>query len=107
MGNKVLAVDYLRALEIQRQFIQQLHLALAEADVDAIIFPSTAIEALRLDQETIRLGAHAHPARALFLRYNRPANFAGIPAVSVPFGFTCSGLPTGLQIIADVSSDEL
>ena len=107
MGNKVLAVDYLRALEIQRQFTQQLHLALAEAHVDAMIFPSTAIEALRLDQETIRLGAHEHPARALLLRHNRPANLAGVPAVSVPCGFTRSGLPTGLQIMGAVSSEPL
>src|SRR3989440_7761454 len=45
MGCKLPAVDYLRALEIQKQFFQQLHLALAEEDVDAIVFPSTAIEA--------------------------------------------------------------
>src|SRR5205807_4707626 len=50
MGNKVAAVDYLRALEIQRQFFQQLHLALAKADVAAMVFPSTAIEAPRLEQ---------------------------------------------------------
>jgi aspartyl-tRNA(Asn)/glutamyl-tRNA(Gln) amidotransferase subunit A len=107
MGTKVLAVDYLRALEIQRQFTQQLHLALAEADVDAMILPSTAIEAPRLDQETIRLGAHEHPARALLLRHNRPANLAGVPAVSMPCGFTRSGLPIGLQIMGGVSSEPL
>jgi aspartyl-tRNA(Asn)/glutamyl-tRNA(Gln) amidotransferase subunit A len=107
MGTKVLAVDYLRALEIQRQFTQQLHLALAEADVDAMILPSTAIEAPRLDQETIRLGAHEHPARALLLRHNRPANLAGVPAVSMPCGFTHSGLPIGLQIMGGVSSEPL
>ena len=105
MGNKVLAVDYLRALEIQRQFIQQLHLALAEADVDAMVFPSTATEAPRLDQETIRIGAHEYPARALLLRQNRPANLAGVPAVSVPCGFTDSGLPIGFQVMAGVSSE--
>jgi len=107
MGHKVLAVDYLRALEIQRQFIQQLHLALAEADVDAMIFPSTAAEAPRLDQETVRVGAHEYPARALLLRHNRPANLAGVPAVSVPCGSTLSGLPVGLQIMADVSSEHV
>jgi len=107
MGDKVLAVDYLRALEIRRQFIQQLHLALAEADVDAMVFPSTATEAPRLDQETIRVGAHEYPARALLLRHNRPANLAGVPAVSMPCGFTRSGLPIGLQIMAGVSSEPI
>jgi aspartyl-tRNA(Asn)/glutamyl-tRNA(Gln) amidotransferase subunit A len=105
MGCKVQAVDYLRALEIQKQFFQQLHLALAESDVDAIVFPSTAIEAPLLNQETIRIGAHEYPARALLLRHNRPANLAGVPAVSVPCGFTRSGLPIGLQFMASVSSE--
>jgi len=107
MGCKVPAVDYLRALEIQKQFCQQLHMAPAEADVDAIVFPSTAIEAPLLNQGTIRIGAHEYPVRALLLRHNRPANLAGVPAVSVPCGFTRSGLPIGLQIMAGVSSEPI
>ncbi len=107
MGNRVLAVDYLRALEIQQQFVQQLHLALVEADVDAMVFPSTAVEAPRLDQQTIRFGAREYPARALLLRHNRPANLAGVPAISVPCGSTRSGLPIGLQVMAGVSSEPI
>jgi aspartyl-tRNA(Asn)/glutamyl-tRNA(Gln) amidotransferase subunit A len=107
MGNRVLAVEYLRALEIQRQFVQQLHLALVEAGVDAIVFPSTAVEAPRLDQETIRFGAREYPARALLLRHNRPANLAGVPAISVPCGSTRSELPIGLQVMAGVSSEPI
>ena len=105
MGCKLPAVDYLRALEIQKQFFQQLHVAIAEADADAIAFPSTAVEAPLLNQETIRIGAHEYPARALLLRHNRPANLAGVPSVSIPCGFSCSGLPIGLQIMAGVSSE--
>jgi aspartyl-tRNA(Asn)/glutamyl-tRNA(Gln) amidotransferase subunit A len=107
MGCNVPAVDYLRALEVQKRFFQQLHMTPAEADVDAIVFPSTPIEAPLLNQETIRTGAYEYPARALLLRHNRPANLAGVPAVSVPCGFTRSGLPIGLQIMAGVSSEPL
>jgi aspartyl-tRNA(Asn)/glutamyl-tRNA(Gln) amidotransferase subunit A len=105
MGTKVSALDYLQALEIQKQFVLQLHLALAESDADAIVFPSTAIEAPLLNQETIRIGKHEYAARALLLRNNRPANLAGVPSVSVPCGFTRSGLPIGLQIMAGVASE--
>ena len=105
MGCKVSAVDYLRAMEIQKQFFQQLHMGIAEADVDAIVYPSTPVEALQLNQETLRVGAHDYPARALLLRHNRPANLAGVPAVSVLCGFTRSGLPIGLQFMAGVSSE--
>ncbi len=105
MGNKVSAVDYLRALEIQKQFTSQFHMALAESDADAIVYPSTAIEAPLLNQETMRIGAHAYPARALLLRHNRPANLAGVPAISLPCGFASSGLPIGIQIMGGVSSE--
>jgi len=104
-GNKVSAVDYLQALEIQKQFVQQFHLALAESNADAIVVPTTPIDAPLMNQETSRIGAHDYPTRALLLRLNRPANLAGVPAISVPCGFTSAGLPIGLQIMAGVSSE--
>jgi len=107
MGTKVSAVGFLQALEIQKQFVQQLHLALAEADVDAIVVPTTPIEAPLLNQETSRIGAHDYPTRALLLRHNRPANLAGTPSLSVPCGFTRAGLPIGLQIMGGVSSENV
>jgi aspartyl-tRNA(Asn)/glutamyl-tRNA(Gln) amidotransferase subunit A len=105
VGSKVSAVDYLRALEIQKQFVQQFHLALAESDADAIVAPATPIDAPLMNQETSRIGAHDYPTRALLLRLNRPANLAGVPATSVPCGFTSTGLPIGLQIMGGVSSE--
>jgi aspartyl-tRNA(Asn)/glutamyl-tRNA(Gln) amidotransferase subunit A len=60
-----------------------------------------------LNQETIHIGAHEYSTRALLLRHNRPANLASVPAVSVPCGFTRSGLPIGLQIMAGVSSEPI
>jgi aspartyl-tRNA(Asn)/glutamyl-tRNA(Gln) amidotransferase subunit A len=107
MGTKVSAVDYLRALDIQKQFVLQLHMALAESDADAIVFPSIPIVAPLLNQETSRIGAHEYPTRALLLRHNRPANLAGVPAISLPCGFAPSGLPIGLQIMGGVSSEAI
>src|SRR5260370_40347781 len=52
-GCKVPAVDYLRALGIQKQFFPQLHFAPAEADVDAMGFSSTALEGPPLNQGTV------------------------------------------------------
>jgi aspartyl-tRNA(Asn)/glutamyl-tRNA(Gln) amidotransferase subunit A len=105
MGTKVSAIDYLQALEIQKQFFQQLHLAIAEADVDAVAIPTTPIEAPLMNQETSRIGGHDYPTRALLLRLNRPANLAGVPSLSVPCGFTHSGLPIGLQLMSGVAAE--
>jgi aspartyl-tRNA(Asn)/glutamyl-tRNA(Gln) amidotransferase subunit A len=107
MGARVSAVDYLRALEIQKHFTLQLHMALADSDADAIVYPSTAIEAPLIDQESSRLGKHDYPTRAILLRHNRPANLAGVPAISLPCGFASSGLPIGLQFMGGVSSEAI
>jgi aspartyl-tRNA(Asn)/glutamyl-tRNA(Gln) amidotransferase subunit A len=38
--------------------------------------------------------------------YTLPANLAGLPAISVPGGFTAGGLPLGLQLMAPHFAEE-
>ena len=106
MGTRISATAYLEALETRDKFIQQFHLAMADAGVDALVAPTTPIAAPLLGEESTRIGDENHPTRALLLRPNRPANLAGIPAISVPCGFTAADLPVGLQLIGAVT-DEL
>jgi aspartyl-tRNA(Asn)/glutamyl-tRNA(Gln) amidotransferase subunit A len=107
MGTKVTATTYLSALERRDEFIQQFHRAMKDAKVDALAVPTTPITAPLIDQESIRIGEKDHPTRALLLRPNRPANLAGIPAMTVPCGLTPTGLPTGLQLIGPAASERL
>jgi aspartyl-tRNA(Asn)/glutamyl-tRNA(Gln) amidotransferase subunit A len=60
-----------------------------------------------LNQEAVRLGETDYPTRPLLLLLNRPANLAGVPAISVPCGFTPEGLPVGLQLIGAVTDEHL
>jgi len=106
MGTRISATAYLKALETRNRFIQQFHLAMADAGVDALVLPTTPIAAPIIGEEKTRIGKERHPTRALLLRLNRPANLAGIPAISVPCGFTSAGFPVGLQLIGAVT-DEL
>jgi aspartyl-tRNA(Asn)/glutamyl-tRNA(Gln) amidotransferase subunit A len=106
MGAKVSATTYLKALETRDKFIHQFHLAMADAGVDALALPTTPIAAPLIGEETTRIGKEDQPTRALLLRLNRPANLGGIPAISIPCGFTAAGLPVGLQLIGAVT-DEL
>ena len=67
------------------------------ADVDLLVtptmpIPAPAIADLRADPDALR------PAELKLLRNTRPFNVWGLPAISVPCGFTQSGLPIGLQI---------
>ncbi|HWW15769.1 MAG TPA: amidase [Candidatus Dormibacteraeota bacterium] len=67
------------------------------ADVDLLVtptmpIPAPAIADLKKDPAALR------PAELALLRNTRPFNVWGLPAISVPCGFTKSGLPIGLQI---------
>jgi len=107
MGSGVSATAYLKALEARDSFIQQFHLAMTDASVDALVVPTTAIAAPLIGEESTPIGKENHPTRALLLRLNRPANLAGVPAISIPCGFTSAGLPVGLQLIGAVTDEPL
>ena len=54
--------------------------------------PAPAIADLRADPDNLRA------REIIMLRNTRPFNVWGIPTISVPCGFTKSGLPIGLQL---------
>ena len=107
MGEKVSALDYLRALDLREKFIASFHLALLENEVDALVTPTTPIAAPLIGEEHISIAGKGYSARALLLRLNRPANLGGIPAITVPCGLTPAGLPAGLQFLTGVYGESL
>jgi len=107
MGEKVSALEYLRALDLRDKFIAGFHLALLENEVDALVTPTTPIAAPLIGEENISIAGKDHPTRALLLRLNRPANLGGFPAISIPCGLTPSGLPVGLQFLAALNTESL
>jgi Asp-tRNA(Asn)/Glu-tRNA(Gln) amidotransferase A subunit family amidase len=94
-GEAVTAAEYIqrrRELEEARRNIGRIF-----ADVDVLVTPTTtapapAIADLKADPDALR------PAELKLLRNTRPFNVWGLPAISVPCGFTQSGLPVGMQI---------
>jgi aspartyl-tRNA(Asn)/glutamyl-tRNA(Gln) amidotransferase subunit A len=66
--------------------------------IDVLVTPTTPITApsiaeLRKEPDLLR------SQEIFLLRNTRPANVWGLPAISVPCGFTRGGLPIGLQIM--------
>ena len=105
LGVKVSATVYLQALETRELFIRQFHQALEEDHLDAVISPTTPIPAPLIGEETTSINGHTRSTRALLLRFNRPANLAGIPAISVPCALTPQGLPAAIQFIAAIHAE--
>jgi Asp-tRNA(Asn)/Glu-tRNA(Gln) amidotransferase A subunit family amidase len=60
-----------------------------------------------LDNPTIRLPSGDHPADWGNARAGGIANLTGVPAISMPVGFSADGLPIGLQLFAAWGRDEL
>ena len=82
---------YLRAQKV-RTLIRQDFLN-AYREVDALLTPTSPLPAFKLGEKSDPL--------ALYLCdiYTIGVNLAGLPALSVPCGFTPGGLPIGLQLI--------
>ena len=67
-------------------------------DVDLLITPTTPVLTPRI-ADLLKDVSKLRPAEIILLRNTRPVNAWGLPAISVPCGFTSQGLPVGLQII--------
>jgi len=97
LGRKVLAADYLHALDVKREITREFD-AVFE-NVDAILAPTLPIAAPRIGEKEVVIGGEKETVRSALVRLNRPANLTGHPAISIPCGFTRCGLPIGLQLI--------
>lgn len=107
----VQAHDVARATRVRR--LMQIQFAEAFRETDVIVAPATATAAVGLAQRMVtvldrRSGEHvAQPTELFLLRVTAPANLVGIPAMSVPAGFTADGRPVGLQLMAQPFEEAL
>jgi aspartyl-tRNA(Asn)/glutamyl-tRNA(Gln) amidotransferase subunit A len=82
---------YLRAQKV-RTLIRQDFLN-AYKEVDALITPTSPIPAFKIGDKSDPLAMYLCDV------YTIGVNLAGLPAISVPCGFTANGLPIGMQLI--------
>ena len=94
-GELVPAVDYIRATQ-HRRVIQKQY-AHATKDVDVLVCPSYAFERRPFGEWPPIAGRAATFDDAL--RYTTPFDVLGLPAISVPCGFSDEGFPIGLQFV--------
>jgi aspartyl-tRNA(Asn)/glutamyl-tRNA(Gln) amidotransferase subunit A len=74
-------------------------------DVDLLITPTVRISPFTISD--LQGDLDAVRAKELAMLHNtRPLNFPGLPTISVPYGFTRSGLAIGMQISAQLGDEE-
>ncbi|MGE0048507.1 MAG: Asp-tRNA(Asn)/Glu-tRNA(Gln) amidotransferase subunit GatA [Acidithiobacillus sp.] len=105
VGSYVLSAGYYDAYYRKAQQLRALireDFRRAFAEVDVIMGPTTPTPAFAL-------GAKSADPVAMYLAdiYTIAVNLAGIPALSLPCGFSKAGLPIGLQIMGNYFADEL
>jgi aspartyl-tRNA(Asn)/glutamyl-tRNA(Gln) amidotransferase subunit A len=90
---------YLKALKVRRLIKDDFDKAFAECDV--IAGPTSPTPAFKIGERT------ENPL-AMYLAdiYTISCNLAGLPGISIPCGFTKSGLPIGLQLLAPPFEEE-
>ncbi len=96
LGTYALSAGYYEAYYGKAQRVRTLirrDFDRAFADVDAIVAPTSPTTAFKLGEKT-------EDPLAMYLNdvFTIPAPLAGIPAISLPCGFSADGLPIGLQL---------
>ncbi len=67
--------------------------------IDLFATPACGITAPKLGQRKVAIDGEAVSVMAPLTRYTRVFNLTGLPAISVPCGFSSEGLPIGLQLV--------
>ena len=92
------AYRYATAQQVtKRRSLEEFEHALKEVDV--LLTPTVPIAATEIGQREAKIGDHEEHIFSALTRLTGPTNLNGLPSLSVPCGFTRSGLPVGLQLI--------
>jgi aspartyl-tRNA(Asn)/glutamyl-tRNA(Gln) amidotransferase subunit A len=104
-GSAIPAVHYIDAQRARRRIAESF--ADVFQRVDILALPAAPTEAMRIGETRLRIdGEEVDILRAL-VRITGPFNVTGSPAVSVPCGWTGSGLPVGLQLAGRPFEDHI
>jgi aspartyl-tRNA(Asn)/glutamyl-tRNA(Gln) amidotransferase subunit A len=96
-GLAIPGVSYLEAMRWRGPALSA-HLA-AVAGVDAVIAPVAPVAAPTIAESDVGNSPDAEAVIQRLTRFTRPINYLGLPALSIPAGFTRGRLPVGMQLI--------
>lgn len=95
-GFSVRGVDYAHAQRTRQWIYRDFEMLFDEVDLFAT--PMCAIPAPELGQSEVTVAGETISVMTPITHFTRGFNLAGIPAITVPCGFSSDGLPIGLQL---------
>jgi aspartyl-tRNA(Asn)/glutamyl-tRNA(Gln) amidotransferase subunit A len=98
-GSFISAVDYIQALRFRTVALSDIQESFKHFDV--IVTPTEPMVASKVGEQMIRFGDVEEDINVATGRYVAPFNLTGLPAISIPCGFSSEGLPIGMQIIGN------
>jgi aspartyl-tRNA(Asn)/glutamyl-tRNA(Gln) amidotransferase subunit A len=98
-GRMILATQYLKAQRLRRVYIRRI-LREVFSKYDLMVTPTTSVPAPRIEARELQLKGETIDITTALTRCTAMFNLTGFPAISIPNGFTTTGLPTGMQVSA-------
>ncbi|HYC43969.1 MAG TPA: amidase [Burkholderiales bacterium] len=97
-GFHVPATTYIEALNLRARYLDEF-LTSVYSKVDVLHAPVMVIPPPTIAESEPRDSADVAGLVAKLTRNTRPTNYLGLPALSVPAGFTAQGLPVAFQLM--------
>ncbi|XP_078512832.1 uncharacterized protein LOC144772413 [Lissotriton helveticus] len=105
LGCQLTALDYIQANRQRTRSISYLQEVFAK--VNCILTPGTACTAPAIQDSDLTHGSLDTVTMIRSMRFMQLGNFTGIPGLVVPAGYSKSGLPISLQIMAKWWDEEV
>ncbi len=104
-SRNVKGYEYVQAQIKRKQLINQFNLVFQ--DVDILVVPTLPILPTNIGQREVEINGEKESVRHALLRLTSPTNYTGNPSLTMPCGFSKSGLPIGIQMIAKHGNEEI
>jgi aspartyl-tRNA(Asn)/glutamyl-tRNA(Gln) amidotransferase subunit A len=103
-GTEVSAVNYIRAHKFRKELRTEFVRVLKNFDI--LIVPTTPLTAPGFDEQTVNIGGKTLQIYQALSRLTIAFDSTGLPAISIPVGFSKDNMPVGAQIIGPPFEEE-